>query len=400
LPDSERVGARLEALWVLARGPGGGVDRPAYSAAEARAMRLVAGWAAEAGLAAGLDAHGNLWASPPGWDGPLVSAGSHVDSVPDGGRHDGALGTVVALELAHELRAGTAGGARPALLVCAAEEAPRFGAGTLGSRALAGTVDEAALTSLVDADGITAARARDEYLATLADLPRVEIPLARLRAHAEIHIAQRRSLESIGVVERVAAPRRLRVELAGEPGHAGEVPMEARRDALAAAAEVVLAVERAAREQPGHTVATVGTLAIAPGAVSVIPGHVRLEVDARSVDAASLDWIEHRIHDDVERIAAARGVGATVTRLRGGEPVTLDPDLARAALDAARQRGIAAHVSWSGAGHDVQHIAALVPSLLLFVPLRGGQSHTPFERAEDGEIEAAALIARDVLAAR
>jgi len=363
-------------------------------------MRLVAGWAGEAGLSAGVDAHGNLWAVRESWEGPLVSAGSHVDTVPDGGRYDGALGTVLALELAHELRDGTLCGAQPALLVCAAEEAPRFGAGTIGSRLLVGAVDEAGLARLVDRFGMTAPQARAEYLASLAELPRVEPPLARLRAHVEIHVAQRRSLDAIGVVERVAAPRRLQIEVRGESGHAGEVAMDERRDALAAAAEMVLAVERAARDQPRETVATVGTLDVAPGAVSVIPGHVRMMVDARGVDAASLDLVEHRVRDAVAKIAAARGVEATVTGLRGGQPVTLDRDLALAALHAAQRRGIAAEPTWSGAGHDVQHLAALVPSLLLFVPLRGGESHTPDEGADAAEIEAAALIARDVLAAR
>ena len=399
--DSHRVATRLEALWRIARGPGGGADRPAYSHAEAEAMRLVAGWAVEAGLAAGVDAHGNLWALPGDWEGPLVSAGSHVDTVPDGGRYDGALGTVLALELAHALHAGTAGGARPALLVCAAEEAPRFGGGTIGSRLLAGTLGEGALADLVDGAGVSAATARERYLAALADLPRLEDPpLARLRAHAEIHIAQRRSLETIGVVERVAAPRRLRIELAGEPGHAGEVPMDARHDALAAAAEVVLAVERAAAAEPRQTVATVGTLEVAPGAASVIPGHARLIVDARGVDAASLDLVEARVRDAVDRIALARGVTATVTGLRGGQPVTLDRELALAALAAAQRRGIAAEPTWSGAGHDAQHIAALAPSLLLFVPLRGGESHTPHEEADAGDSEAATLVAIDVLGGR
>ena len=176
MPDGARIAARLDALWEIARGPGGGADRPAFSQAEAEAMRIVAGWAQDAGLDPGLDRHGNLWALPPGWDGPLVTSGSHVDTVPDGGRYDGALGTVLALELAHELRAGTPGGTRPALLVCAAEEAPRFGTGTIGSRCLAGTLTEAAFGELRDAAGVSAAQARADYR-ELVDLPELEAPL-------------------------------------------------------------------------------------------------------------------------------------------------------------------------------------------------------------------------------
>jgi hydantoinase/carbamoylase family amidase len=397
--DSSRVATRLEALWQIASGPGGGADRPAYSCAEAEAMRLVAVWAGEAGLAPAVDRYGNLWCLPADWRGPLVCSGSHVDTVPDGGRYDGALGSVVGLELADALRAGTSAGSRPALLVCAAEEAPRFGAGTIGSRLLSGAIDEAALSTLVDRAGVSASDARAAYIDALA-LPLIEPPVARLRAHAEVHVAQRRGLDMIGVVERVAAPRRLAIELVGEPAHAGEVPMDARHDALAAAAEVVLAVERAARAEPRETVATVGALDLRPGAVSVIPGFVRLQLDARGVDADSLERLERRVREDVEAIAATRGVGATVTRLRGGQPVALDPALAREALAAARRRGIAAAPSWSGAGHDAQHVASLAPTLLLLVPLRGGESHTPDESADVGDIAAATLVACDVLAAR
>jgi hypothetical protein len=166
--DAARVAARLEALWQIRRGPGGGADRPAYSSAEAEAMGLVAGWALDAGLAPALDPYGNLWAAPAS-DGPgrLVSSGSHVDTVPDGGRYDGALGTVLALEAAVALPGAVA------LLVCAAEEAPRFGAGTLGSRLAVGMLDDTALDELRDSGGMSAREARDAFLAALDDLPRI-----------------------------------------------------------------------------------------------------------------------------------------------------------------------------------------------------------------------------------
>ncbi len=135
-------------------GPGGGADRPAFSAAEAQATRLVAGWAAEAGLTPGLDDAGNLWALPSTDTGALVTAGSHVDTVPDGGRYDGALGTVLGLELAHELPGA-------GLMVCVAEEAPRFGAGTIGSRLLTGALSVGDLERFHDRDGVSAAAARE-----------------------------------------------------------------------------------------------------------------------------------------------------------------------------------------------------------------------------------------------
>jgi N-carbamoyl-L-amino-acid hydrolase len=397
LPDPERIAARLQTLWAIAQGPGGGADRPAYSPPEAQAMLLVAGWAREQQLEPGIDAHGNLWALPPDWPGPLVTSGSHVDTVPDGGRYDGALGTVLGLELARDLDDETAGGARAGVLVCAAEEAPRFGAGTIGSRLLVGTLAESALESLHDAGGTSAADARAEYLAALADLPRVQPPTGRLLAHAEVHVAQRRALRELGVVTRVASPRRFEVLIEGEAGHSGEVSMEARHDALAAAAELVLAIEAAARAENPETVATVGTLAVAPGAVSVIPGRARLGIDVRGIDSASLDRLDAAIRARVIEIAARRSVSADLQLVRAGEPVGLDQRLSALALATAQRLGIPAGETWSGAGHDAQHLAALVPTLLLFVPLEGGESHTPREGASQTGILNAALIAREAL---
>jgi acetylornithine deacetylase/succinyl-diaminopimelate desuccinylase-like protein len=175
--------------------------------------------------------------------------------------------------------------------------------------------------------------------------------------------------------------------------------MEDRRDALAAASEVVLAIERAARAEPPETVATVGTIVVAPGALSVIPARVRLGLDARGIDAASLERLDTSIRAAITEIAGRRGIRSSVRRLRSGAPVTLDAGLAREALDIARGEGIAATETWSGAGHDAQHLSALMPALLLFVPLRGGESHTPFEEADATDIAHAGLIANEVLGA-
>jgi N-carbamoyl-L-amino-acid hydrolase len=171
-----------------------------------------------------------------------------------------------------------------------------------------------------------------------------------------------------------------------------------RRDALAAAAEVVLMIEHLARAEPPETVATVGTLALEPGALSVIPARVRLGLDMRSISARSLARLEAGVREGAVRIGAHRGVQTTVAQLRGGEPVELDAGLARAAIETARRHEIRATSTWSGAGHDAQHLAALMPTLLLFVPLRGGESHTPLEDAAPADIADAALVAGDVLA--
>ncbi len=394
MPEPERIQARLQALWEVARGPDGGADRPAYSAAEARAMELVAGWARQAGLTPGLDRWGNLWALP-GGDGPVVTSGSHVDTVPDGGRYDGALGTVLGLELVHDR---TDASTPPGVLICVAEEAPRFGAGTLGSRALAGKLAESALAELTDAHGVSAVQAREDYFRRLSSLPRIDPPLKRLRAHAEVHVAQRRALRTLGVVRHVATPRRYEVQITGRAGHSGEVAMHERRDALAAAAEMILAVEAAVSAEPEETVATVGVIDVSPGAVSVIPGRARLLIDVRAIASQSLQRVTTTIQERVVGIAADRDVEAELRLVRGGEPVEMDPGLAIRALNAAAALGVEAVGTWSGAGHDAQHLAALIPTLLVFVPLHGGESHTPQEGADLDEILAAARLVTSALA--
>jgi hydantoinase/carbamoylase family amidase len=398
--DGARIAARLDALWGIAQAPGGGADRPAWSTAEAAGMRLVAEWAQDAGLDPALDAHGNLWALPAG-DGPVATSGSHVDTVPAGGRYDGALGTVLALEAAIAVGTG--------VIVCAAEEAPRFGAGTLGSRLITGALDESDLGAMTDGDGITAAAARAAFLAELEDdLPRLDgrPPLARVSAHLEVHIEPRHELRGrgadLGVVERIAAPHRHELVVEGEAGHAGEVAMADRQDALAAAAELVLALEAAARDAaprwPG-TVATVGRLHVEPGAVSIIPARATALLEVRGIDGAAIGAVEGALDAAIADVERRRGVHVTRRLLRGGDPIALDASLTRRALDAAGARGLTAVPTYSGAGHDAGHLAAKLPAGLLFVPLAGGQSHTPHEAADDADVLAAARVLIDVLGA-
>jgi hydantoinase/carbamoylase family amidase len=398
MPDRERIERRLQGLWEITLGPEGGADRPAYSPAEAEAMLLVAGWASEQGLEPAIDRYGNLWALPADWSGPIVTSGSHVDTVPDGGRYDGALGTVLGLELAADLGAEpTQSGARAALMVCAAEEAPRFGAGTVGSRQLVGTLSAETLTQLHDDDGVTVAQALHDHLQRLRELPRIDPPPGRWQAHAEVHVAQRRELRELGVVTTVASPRRLEITVSGVSGHSGEVSMADRRDALAGAAEVVLAIERAATDEPAETVATAGTLAVTPGAISVIPGQARIGVDMRGVDGSSLDRLQRAIERSAAEIGRRRGVQVQTVLTRTGEPVELDPGMVSAGLAAAAALEIPARTTWSGAGHDAQHLNSLTPALLVFVPLHGGESHTPQEGASLDEIVHAAMLVAYVM---
>jgi hydantoinase/carbamoylase family amidase len=384
------VERRIEELFALAPDPGGGARRLAYSPEEARAMMLVSEWMEEAGLDPRLDGFGNLWGLPPG-AGAFVIAGSHVDTVPNGGRYDGALGTVLALEAAEEL-SGPFGA-----LVCAAEEAPRFGAGTLGSRQLAGKLEEEDLAGLRDAEGVSALEARARFLDLLSGIPRLELsdPLARVAAHAEVHIEQRRELKergaSVGIATAVAGPARYRLAFAGSTGHSGEARMPERRDALCAAAEVVLLVERLALEARS-TVATVGTVRVEPNSLTAVPGRVELGLDVRGTDGAERDALVEEVARGAGEVAGRRGVEFTVRKLSAAGPAVLDPAVVELAEEVARREGIPALRCVSHAGHDAQHLAARVPAALLFAASANGVSHAPGEAVEREDLERAGRL--------
>ncbi len=358
-------------------------------------MRLVAGWVEEAGLSARLDRFGNLWGLPPA-DGRFVTSGSHVDTVPNGGRLDGALGTVLAVEAAGALDG------RFGVLVCAGEEAPRFGAGTLGSRQLAGKLGEEGLGRMRDADGVSALAAREEFLDLLSDIPRLEDPdpLSRVAAHLEVHIEQRRGLKervvSVGVATAVAGPARYRLRFVGESGHSGEARMRERRDALCAAAEVILLVESLARKASA-TVATVGTVAVEPGSITAVPGQVELGLDVRGADPGELEEIVAQVVERGREISFARDVELSVRLLSRSGPTVLDGRVVELAEEVARREGIPAARCVSYAGHDAQHLAGRVPAALLFAASSNGVSHAPEEEIEDVDLENACRMVTALL---
>lgn len=389
--DAKRVVERIEKLFGLARdAAGGGATRLAYSPEEARAMVVVAGWVEEAGLSPRLDHAGNLWGLPPD-DGPFVTSGSHVDTVPNGGRQDGALGTVLALEVVEELE-GPFG-----VLICAAEEAPRFGAGTLGSRQLVGTLPDTELAEMKDADGISALDAREEFLKQLSDIPELEEPdpFSWVAAHVEMHIEQRRSLKeqdaSVGIATAVAGPVRYRLSLTGTTGHSGETRMDERRDALCAASEVVLLVERLAREAEA-TVATVGTVEIEPNSLTGVPGWVELGLDVRGIDEEERDALVSRVIQDAGETAKRRGIELEARKLSAAAPTVLDERVVEIVEGVSRSTGVPAVRCVSRAGHDAQHIAAMAPAALLFLASANGVSHAPEETVDIKDIENALTL--------
>lgn len=379
------------------------LTRLAWGPAWLEAVRLVRGWMEEAGLATRLDAIGNLVGRREGRTAgaPALLLGSHLDTVIDAGRFDGVLGVLLGLAALEEV---TAHGLDPSfaleVVAFADEEGVRFPCALTGSRAMAGTLDPAVL-GLADRSGTSLA----EALRACGLDPRGLAGCARkpgeILGYLEAHIEQGPVLEhegvALGLVTAIAGATRLEVVVEGTAGHAGTVPMRLRRDALAAAAEMVLAVERLARGKEG-VVATVGRLDVLPGAVNTIPGRVRFTVDLRSADDGLRTRTLEELRASVVTIAGRRNLTAQLVTVHEAPAVASSPRLVNALARACARRGLSAPRLPSGAGHDAMAIATIAPVAMLFVRCRGGISHDPAEHAVPADIEAALAVLVETIA--
>jgi hydantoinase/carbamoylase family amidase len=386
---STRIMARCNALARNSEEPGR-ITRPYGSPALAAAGEAVASWMREAGMTVHRDAIGNVRGRRDGTGhaAPALLLGSHLDSVRDAGRYDGPLGILVALEAV--ARVHEQGRSLPfpiEIVAFADEEGLRFQTTYLGSRALAGSF-EPALLDRVDGDGATL---REAIVACGGDpsaVPAAAIRAGEAFAYVEVHIEQGPHLEHIdapvGVVEAIAGQTRALVTFTGAAGHAGTVGMGLRRDALAGAAELILATEQLARRTP-DLVATVGKIDVEPGASNVIPGLARLTLDVRHpddtirVDAIAL--LESRANE----IAVTRSLGVDWIIVQDNRAVPCDTTLAARLSAAVSATGTPVVRLSSGAGHDAVAMASALPVAMLFVRCAGGVSHNPAEsvRAED-----------------
>ncbi|MBO9713222.1 allantoate amidohydrolase [Sphingomonas sp.] len=360
---------------------------PAFAATQ----RAIAGWMQEAGMQTRIDEAANLVGSYEGiGDAPPLILGSHIDSVRDAGRYDGPLGVMLAIEAVDALhRAGRRMPFAIEIYAFGDEEGSRFPASMLTSRAVAGTLDPATL-EVEDVKGLSL----DEALAPfeLSTLRFARAAHGPALAYFEAHIEQGPVLEAhglaVGVVTGIAGQLRYRFTVTGMAGHAGTTTMPLRHDALAAAAEMVLAAEQVAREAASDLVATVGRLTAAPGAPNVIPGKVEFTLDVRSLDAGRRDAAARTILAEFDAIAAARGVALVGEQVNDLAASPCDPALMDLLSAAVATAGRPAFRLPSGAGHDAMTMAALCPTAMLFLRCRDGISHNPAEHvdAQDAEI--------------
>jgi len=374
------------------------ITRPFGSAAMQKAHELVGLWLLQAGMRVSRDNIGNVRgryeAAVQG--GPTLLMGSHLDTVRGAGRYDGMLGVLVAIAAVQALH--DAGRTLPFgidVIAFADEEGLRFGSTYLGSRALAGTLTPADL-NLVDARGISLAQAITDFGGDPARIPDDRWAGGNLLGYVETHIEQGPVLEArlqpVGVVNAIAGQNRYALTLKGEAGHAGTVPMTGRRDALAAAAEIVLAVEAEALARPG-LVATVGKLDVFPGATNVIPGQVDLSLDVRHSDDATRIATCAHILEHAQDVGAQRNVAVTVKPVSENAAVPCSPRLSELLSRAVEDAGEEVLHLPSGAGHDGVVIASLTEIAMLFVRCKGGVSHSPAEMVAAEDVQ----VAIDVL---
>jgi ureidoglycolate amidohydrolase len=397
--DGARLSAEIEELARISDTPYPSVTRVLFTEADLRARAWLAARMRDAGLEVRVDAVGNVFGRWEGSEPGLapVATGSHIDAIPDAGRFDGVVGVLGGLEA---IRALGAAGVRPArpieLIMFTAEEPTRFSFGCLGSRVLAGVVDDARLARLRDADGLTLDQAR-AAAGIGGELGDARLAPGHYSAFVELHIEQGPLLEResvpIGVVTAIAAPATLRVELAGEGGHAGAVLMGDRHDPLVAAAEVVLAVDRAARDSGSpDTVGTVGLLTLEPGAVNSIPRRVRMDIDLRDIDEARRDAVLAQVRGAARGAAAGRGVTHRDEVLNADGPATSDPAVLAAIEEACAAAGLTRMRMVSRAYHDCVFMARVCPAAMIFIPSRGGVSHRPDEYSSPAQVADGARV--------
>jgi allantoate deiminase len=392
------VQARLDALAELTDEPGR-LTRLYLSPAHRKAVLAVKGWMEQAGMVAGLDAAatvvGRYEGAEPGR--PAVLLGSHIDTVRDAGRYDGMLGVLAAIEAVGALHA--AGERLPFALEVLAfgdEEGVRFPSTLAGSRALAGTFDPTALDGR-DSEGVSLRGALQAFGCDPSAVAELARDPAAVLAYLELHIEQGPVLEQaglpLGIVTAIDGARRYRATVGGEAGHAGTVPMALRRDALAAAAEMVLAIEQAARAN-ADLVATVGLLETLPGAVNVIPGAVRFTIDMRAPADGLRDRVAAALEAELGAIARRRGVELRLERSYEMPAAPCDPGLIAALAAAVERQGLRPLQLPSGAGHDAMAMAPLCPIGMLFLRCKGGISHNPaeFSSVEDIDLAVRALL--------
>jgi len=392
--NAERLQDRLHQLSTVGATAGCGVTRLALTDEDRAGRDLLASWMHEARLTVRVDDLGNIIGRRAGTDESLpVLLGSHIDTVRNGGRYDGALGVLGALEVVETLNDAAITTSRPLEIVSwTNEEGVRFEPAMMSSGAVFGRFETAYVYGRADSDGL---RFEDElrrigYLGEPSNRPDAAA------AYLELHIEQGPVLENagkpVGIVDGIVGITWSEVTWTGQADHAGPSPMPLRRDALGAAARLVTAVEEIGTREGHPAVATVGRIVVEPNVINTIPGRVVMSVDFRSLDNEGLDRMMLQLEDKVRGIGYRTGVDGTVVRFWTSEPTVFAKPVIDAIAAAIDELELPTHRLWSGAGHDAKYVADRAPSGMIFVRSQNGLSHCETEYSAPEDIEAGANV--------
>jgi N-carbamoyl-L-amino-acid hydrolase len=397
--DESRLSNNIEELSSIGRTPEGGVRRLAFSDEDIAGREFCMGLMREAGLDVRIDAAGNILGRRAGTDSNAkpILFGSHTDTVPNGGKYDGGLGSLAAIECASILEENEYRNRHPLIAVIWCDEE----SGLTGSYGYTGQLSTDALAEEWR-DGLTLAECLERIGGDPGRLREAAHGPGEIAAYLELHPEQGGVLDragiDVGVVQGIVGISHYEIELTGFPNHAGTTPMDQRQDALLAASELTLSVNQQVRSVEGSHVGTVGRLNVEPNARNVVPGRVTLTVEIRDLSNDTIDMLWDNIRAEAEAIAQRHDVTLTHERTTRVDPAISDPAVQQVITDAATRLNLSARAMPSGAGHDAQVLAGIGPMGMIFVPSVGGISHSPLEFTKPEDVtNGANLLLQSVL---
>ena len=378
--DIHRIETQINQLATYGANTPGVMKRVAFSDGDIQARKFITGLMQTAGLIVTTDAAGNIFGRRKGKDNslPYVAFGSHLDAVPDGGIYDGDLGVIGAIECIDILNQNHKETVHPLEVIMFTDEEE----GLIGSRAMTGHLPTEELNYIMNC-GKTLRQGINDVGGNADKLNQAKIEGGNIAAFIELHIEQGSNLETsntnIGIVEGIVGMKPYTITIEGKANHAGTTPMKLRKDALLAAAKLIVAINEAALSMDGRQVATVGQIAVTPGGANVIPGKATISLDLRDVSAGKMDLLLNIIKHKADSIAQLNGTVITFIPKEPKEPVKTDKELQLMIAKAAAELSLTTKYLPSGALHDTQDMAKLAPAAMIFVPSKNGISHSPDE---------------------
>lgn len=401
--NNERLWRRLHELAEIGQDPRGGLTRLAYTDEEYQAKQLLKSYMKEADLIIREDAIGNVFGKRSGRtpNATTILIGSHIDTVINGGKFDGAAGVLVGIEVLQTMHEQTIELDHAVeVVIFTDEEGARFSSGMLGSQALIGQLTEADLEHNPDQSGISIATAMRQHGYRPEELATAKADPNTIKCYLELHIEQGKVLESkdvpVGLVTGMVGLRWLKIKLTGKAGHAGTTPMTLRKDPMAAAAEIIQVIEKLARKEK-QAVATIGKLTVQPGGINVIPSEVEFTVDLRDLSDDLLDKLVEEIKQKADDIASKRGIISDLEILDRSDSVQTTSSVNQAIASAISKNDIELVKLPSGAGHDAINIAEITDIGMIFLRTKDGISHHPAEWTDQLDLAIGAEVLLDTV---